>query len=172
MVPILETTMPILVICPSYHAAYKEDKIKSFGIRSKRAYKRGDIKGNSSMDAREVFEEITHDKEELIESMDVGFPMNEQKQTSITLTAEEIKDNKINYRNLGKCFEVDLAQFAEPLEYVRIKLKLDGYLYVNMKGNFFNADSYSKVEVKLGQCTVDSNLKGPKQVSQIYTQGP
>ena len=22
------------------------------------------------------------------------------------------------------------------------------------------------------QCTVDSNLKGPKQVSQIYTQGP
>ena len=24
----------------------------------------------------------------------------------------------------------------------------------------------------LAQCTVDSNLKGSKQVSQIYTQGP
>ena len=144
--------MPVMVICPSYYAAYKEEKIKHFGIPDKRAYRRGDVQGNSTKDERAIFEDIAYGKDELIDIISVGFPLNKQSQSRITLTADAIKTNEIKYQNLGKCFEVDLAQFAEPLEYILVVLKLPGYVYVNMKGNFFNADSYSKVEVKLKQC--------------------
>ena len=40
---------------------------------------------------------------------------------------------------------------------------------------FYIAPSYYRPpnpRDSLALCTVDSNLKGPKQVSQIYTQGP
>lgn len=152
MVPMQQTTMPVLVICPAYNAAYKEDKIKQLGITSSEAYKEGDIQGNSSKDERSVFEDITYGKAELIDTMDVRFPLDKEKKTKINLNADAIQTREIKYPTLGKCFEVDLAQFAEPLESVYIKLKLPGYVYVNIKGNFFNADSYSKVEVKLRHC--------------------
>ena len=81
--------------------------------------------------------------------------MNKEKKSRTTLSAEAIKTKEIKVLTLGKCFEVDLLQFAEPFDYVFLTLKLPGYVYVNIKGNFFNADSYSKVEVKLKHCTFE-----------------
>ena len=45
-----------------------------------------------------------------------------------------------------------LLNEKEPLQFVRFYIKIDAYVFVNMKDHFHNRDSYSKVEVILNQC--------------------
>ena len=69
-----------------------------------------------------------------------------------TVKPENITTREIRYLNMGKCFEINLDQFDEPLGYIEFYLKMSGYIYVNSEGQFHNRDSFSKVEVKLGNC--------------------
>ena len=48
-------------------------------------------------------------KAELIDKIDVRFPLNKEKKTKIKLSGHEIKSKEIKYSSLGKCFEVDLV---------------------------------------------------------------
>ena len=50
--------------------------------------------------------------------------MNKEKKSRTTLSAEAVKTKEIKFLTLGKRFEVDLLQFAEPLDYVFLTLKL------------------------------------------------
>ncbi len=49
-------------------------------------------------------------------------------------------------------FEISLQQFNEPLESVEFNLKMSSYIYVNSVGQWHDQDSFSKVDVKIGNC--------------------
>ena len=93
---------------------------------------------------------------DVVESVTIRFPYNWNnkigERRKKTVKAEDIQFREIKYISLGKCFEINLEQFQEPLGYVRFKLKMSSYIYVNSMGQFLDRDSKSKVQVKLGNC--------------------
>ena len=47
---------------------------------------------------------------------------------------------------------MSILENALKLQFVRFYIKIDAYVFVNMKDHFLIRDSYSKVEVILNQC--------------------
>ena len=78
----------------------------------------------------------------------VVFPLNNANTTHQILYPNDIEHHLIKHSSLGKCFEISLDQFQEPLAHVLIYTKLPAYIYTNIAGQFRHSDSYSKVEVK------------------------
>ena len=93
--------------------------------------------------------------DDIVENVTIRFPMKRQnkigERRKKTVKPKDISSREIRYRNMGKCFEIKLDQFGEPLGYIEFYLKMSGYIYVNSEGQFHNRDSFSKVEVKLGK---------------------
>ena len=108
------------------------------------------------MDEREIFEKVTFSFNDIVENITIRFPMKRNntkgERRKRTVKPENIPTREIRYLNMGKCFEINLDQFDEPLGYIEFYLKMSGYIYVNSEGQFHNRDSFSKVEVKLGNC--------------------
>ena len=144
--------MPSLALCPYFSIAFKKEKLEQYGIKSAKEYKAGNYFGNSSLGAEEIYRDVTNSLSDLLDRMEIGFPVNKNNERLRTLTSETVVAREINYIVYGKCFEIDLAQFNEPLQFVQFYLKMDGYVFVNMNGHFHNMDSYSKVPVVLKQC--------------------
>ena len=119
-------------------------------------YREGNFKGNSTMDERKIFEKVTFSFNDIVENITIRFPMKRNntkgERRKRTVKPENITTREIRYLNMGKCFEINLDQFDEPLGYIEFYLKMSGYIYVNSEGQFHNRDSFSKVEVKLGNC--------------------
>ena len=119
-------------------------------------YRGGNFKGNSSKNEREIFEIVTFSVDDIVENVTIHFPMKRDKKKGErrkkTVMPKDIKFREIRYLQMGKCFEINLDQFGEPLGYIEFYLKMSGYIYVNSNGQFHNRDSFSKVEVKLGNC--------------------
>jgi hypothetical protein len=84
--------------------------------------------------------------------MVVGFPLNMNNNTRMDIDPGSVVTREIKYPSFGKCFEIELDQFGEPVQYVHFYLKEPAYVYVSTKGHFHNSDSYAKVDVKLKQC--------------------
>ena len=144
--------MPSLALCPYFSIAFKQEKLEPYGIKNAMEYKAGNYYGNSSLGADEIYTDVTHSLSDLLDRMEIGFPNNRNNERLRTLTWETVVAREINYIVYGKCFEIDLAQFQEPLQFVQFYLKMDGYIFVNMNGHFHNMDSYSKVPVVLKKC--------------------
>ena len=58
---------------------------------------------------------------------------------------------EIGYRTFGRCFEIQMSGELDSLYYVDFVIKKSIYIYFGTPHNFNNADSQSKLEVKLGQ---------------------
>ena len=151
MSPIQDTTMPVLTVCPSYQSSYKTDKLISLGISDANSYRGGDFKGNSTKNEKEIFEEVSFSFAEVIDSVEIVFPMNQNNVSSLRLKSDQIEYKLAKHLSLGKCFVINIKQFDEAIMSVTFLLKIPGYIYVNLKGQFRMSDSYSKVEVKLNQ---------------------
>ena len=65
------------------------------------------------------------------------------------LSSDKIQYRLVKHPTLGKCFEMHIRQFGEPVMSIELLLNLPAYIYVNLKGQFRKSDSYSKVEIKL-----------------------
>ena len=108
------------------------------------------------MNERKIFEKVTFSLNDIVENITIRFPMKRNntkgERRKRTVKPENIPTREIRYLNMGKCFEINLDQFDEPLGYIEFYLKMSGYIYVNSEGQFHNRDSFSKVEVKLGNC--------------------
>ena len=108
------------------------------------------------MDERKIFEKVTFSLNDIVENITIRFPMKRNntkgERRKRTVKPENIPTREIRYLNMGKCFEINLDQFDEPIGYIEFYLKMSGYIYVNSEGQFHNRDSFSKVEVKLGNC--------------------
>ena len=88
---------------------------------------------------------------DIVEQITVRFPNNRNNSHKKNVKSEDIKFRVIRYLNMGKCFEISLQQFNEPLESIEFNLKKSSYIYVNSVGQWHDRDSYSYVVVK-GNC--------------------
>ena len=159
-----DTLMPTMTVCPAYRAAYKKEKLISYGIANQTTYKQGDFTGNSSKGGREIFNDVTFTLDEVIKNLLVMFAEGGESGNKKVYLPEQIESHVIQHPNLGVCYEIQLAQFKRQLEYVTFVFKAEGYVWVNIKGQFHNRDSFSKVEVKKGHCLFSNLLHiGPKQ---------
>jgi hypothetical protein len=131
-----KTIMPALTICPSYGEGYKKDKLNQFGISGFRDYRNGNIKGNSSMDERSIYAEVTHSVSTLFDEMKIDSP---GKPTE-TLYTNVINTSEIRHLTLGKCFEIRLDQFGRALSQLSFTMKMHTYVYINIRGQFHNLD--------------------------------
>jgi hypothetical protein len=152
MSPKEETLMPALTVCPAYELAYREGQLLNWGIPGIKDYRKGNFRGSSSIDERDIYENVTYSFYQLVEEIKIGYPADENNKSKKTLKPEEIVVRLVKYPTLGKCFEIKLEQFGETLEYVRFNIKERGYIYVNIGGQFINRDSQSKVEVNTKEC--------------------
>ena len=162
--------LPSMTVCPKYDSAYKEEELARHGIGSlevsqqsnisyyisTKEYRGGNFKGNSTKNEREIFEDVTFSFDDIVKNVTIRFPMKRKnkkgERRKKTVEPKDIASKEIRYLNTGKCFEINLDQFGEPLGYIEFYLKMSGYIYVNSGGQFHNRDSFSKVEVKLGNC--------------------
>ena len=89
---------------------------------------------------------------DIVEKITIRFPNNKIGRHKKSVKSENVKFRVIRYLNMGKCFEISLQQFNEPLESIEFNLKMPSYIYVNSVGQWHDRDSFSKVEVKIGNC--------------------
>ena len=112
-------------------------------------YRKGNFKGTSNDDERDIFENVTFSIVDLVKNVTIRFPMRRNnkrgERRKKTVQPQDIKSREIKYLNMGKCFEIQLDQFNEPLGYIEFYFKKSGYIYVNSEGQFHNRDSFSKV---------------------------
>ena len=160
-----------MTVCPKYESAYKKEELARHGIGGLEVsqhvieylnmsqfqeYRGGNFKGNSTKNEREIFEDVTFSFDDIVKNVTIRFPMKRKnkkgERRKKTVEPKDIASKEIRYLNTGKCFEINLDQFGEPLGYIEFYLKMSGYIYVNSGGQFHNRDSFSKVEVKLGNC--------------------
>ena len=88
---------------------------------------------------------------DIVEKITIRFPNNKIGRHKKSVKSENVKFRVIRYLNMGKCFEISLQQFNEPLESIEFNLKMPSYIYVNSVGQWHDRDSYSHVVVK-GNC--------------------
>ena len=160
-----------MTVCPKYFNAYREEELRRHGIESVEVnmvylvnnsinifqeYRKGNFKGNSSWNEREIFENVTFSIGEMIENITIRFPMESSNKKGERgkrdVKPEDIEFRVIRYLYRGKCFEISLKQFGEPLEDITFNLKKSSNIYVSSVGQFHDRDSFSKIEVKLGNC--------------------
>ena len=67
MVSSQDTLKPALTLCPSYSYAYNERNLNNFGISSRKDYRYGNWRGNSSLDPKEIFLNVTYNIEDFID---------------------------------------------------------------------------------------------------------
>ena len=89
---------------------------------------------------------------DIVEQITVRFPNNRNNSHKKSVKSEDIKFRVIRHLYIGKCFEISLGQFNEPLESIEFNLKMSSYIYVNSVGQWHDQDSFSKVDVKIGNC--------------------
>merc|ERR1712090_73041 len=130
--------LPSMTVCPKYESAYKEEELARHGIKSIdvseriisqyismpgiylnsrnisqfQEYRRGDFKGNSTKDEREIFEDVTFSMDDIVENVTIRFPMKRKnkkgERRKKTVKPKDISSREIRYRNMGKCFEINL----------------------------------------------------------------
>ena len=69
----IEISFPAFIVCPSYPVAYNGNMLKQFGIGSSNEYRKGKWKGNSSLNEKDIFNEVTYEIEDIFEKMVIRF---------------------------------------------------------------------------------------------------
>jgi hypothetical protein len=143
-----DTLAPAIILCPCYHSAYNQTKLHMFGIANAEEYKSETWKGNSTMDEKLVYKSVTYGLENLLEKLEIQLISGSTKMF-IGQNISSLNTHVYSTRFVGRCFEIDIRQFAEIPSAVVMTTKLHIYIYINLHGQFSNADSKSKVEVKI-----------------------
>ena len=122
------------------------------------------------MNERDIFEDVTFSIDDIVENVTIRFPMKRNntlgERRSKTVKPKDINFREIRYRNMGKCFEISLDQFGEPLGYIEFYLKMSGYIYVNSEGQFHNRDSFSKVAYFPAMLQIQIQIQAQVQIQK------
>ena len=68
-----ELPFPVLIVCPAYLVAYNTTKLRYFGIQSREEYRSGEWGQNSTIDQRDIFKQVTHEVDDIIENIVIRF---------------------------------------------------------------------------------------------------
>ena len=145
-----ETVLPVIVICPSYMESYNSTNLNNIGIDNAEEYRNGKWYGNSDLDGTAILKYVTHEFSDLLKKIKILFKKG--KKTTYTNDSFDLLNiTEIGYRTFGRCFEIQMSGELDSLYYVDFVIKKSIYIYFGTPHNFNNADSKSKLEVKLGQ---------------------
>ena len=100
------------------------------------------------MDEKLVYNLVTYGLEDLIEKLEIQ-PISGSTKMFIGQNISSLNTYEYSTRFLGRCFEIDIRQFDAIPSAVVMTTKLHIYIYINLPGQFSNADSKSKVEIKI-----------------------
>ena len=68
-----ELPFPVFIVCPAYPVAYNITKLRHHGIQSREEYRRGKWANNSNANEREIFKQVTHEIEDVLENILIRF---------------------------------------------------------------------------------------------------
>ena len=148
-----EINFPVFIVCPAYPVAYKGNMLNKFGIGSSDDYRKGNWKGNgnSSLNEKEIFDEVTHDIEDIFERIVIRF---DDMQPNKDFSGQDLKNMHYTLKlhlTYGQCFEVDIESYDGGKSQIQIFTKMPVYIFVKQAGQFFE-NSRSRLEIQLGKC--------------------
>ena len=143
-----------LVICPEYFEAYNLEKLNYYGIMREQYQFMGHFapkKNRNGTDPRTLFNEVTHNVEDIINRMRIK--TLDKKNTEIHINFNEgIFLQHINittkfWNNFGRCYSVIPKSNVQKLGIVDIifEAKMSIYVYFGHPGQFLAANRNQKV---------------------------
>ena len=113
--------------------------LNSIGINDDKEYRDGiSWFGNSSLDGITIFESVTYNLSDLINSIEIRY----QNGDSMTVLSEDFdtldpEPRTITNQKYGRCYELMLFNNNRSLFYVQVKLRRDLEIYVNLPYHFY-----------------------------------
>ena len=144
-----ETIFPSLTICPEYFWAYNLTNLNRIGIEKANDYRNGDWYGNSTLDGRIIFESVTHNFSDLVESFRMRYKSGEKRDFSGSF--EDLNMTVKGHTTFGRCFEIHIMTESDRLDAVDITFSKSIYIYFIVPHQFYNDDSKSKLHAIVGQ---------------------
>ena len=144
-----DTNLPFIdfIVCPHYDVAYKDDAMETYGLEKNEYRRRGAYmptkNHNTSKNLHTIFNEITHEKDEIIHH--IRMSTSDLKHDWIVETLNN--SNKITenleiitkyQRNLGRCYSIRPRKHVVKLGVLSIDFiaRMPFYVYLGYPGQF------------------------------------
>ena len=115
-----DTIPPVMVICPDFVKAYKENVLAKYGIKDRWDYMKNNLHGNDSTNEKILFERITNNFSEIVQDMSsllntgkkfrgLNFYIVMEKRFLKVALLNMYDTSNLRHRTYGRCFEVALG---------------------------------------------------------------
>ena len=143
------------VVCPSYHAAYKQSEMSSYGIDRKQ-YSNGEsfyprVQG-MDIRPRELFNHITYNATELfkkivIRTLDTDEPKIIIDPSNMMRSSERVSMITKYSATFGRCYALGISEkvIRHGIISIEIESNIDIYVYFGHPGQFMHVDTKAKV---------------------------
>lgn len=149
MVDSHQTFVPSLTICPEYSRAYSETNLNKIGIGKANDYRKGEWYGNSTLDGSRIFQYVTHNFSDLVQSFSIRFKKGEK--LIYSGFSKDLKVTEKGHYTFGRCFETQQMDKNDSIYTYDIMFSKSIYIYFNMPQQFYNDDSKSKIQANVGE---------------------
>ena len=141
-----------LMVCPNFFAAYNDEMIDFYGLsKTKYRYQAMWSPEKNGTELRKVFEDITHDIDEIFVNIRIKTLNKEKRYVDVNF----MLDNYNNFliistkysETFGRCFSVIPSKEVQQLgvQSMIFETRMDVYVYFGHPGQFLAADSDTRV---------------------------
>ena len=147
-----------LIVCPNFFVAYNEDMIDFYGLSKGKYRGKGrwsPTKNGNGTDLRKVFEDISHDVDEIFVNIRIKTLNKEKRYVDVNFA----KDNYNKFLiittkysdSFGRCFSIIPTDEVQKLgvKSIIFETRMDIYVYFGHPGQFLAADSDTKVVISI-----------------------
>lgn len=163
----IDTPFIDLTICPDYHAAYKENALKAYGMdkaeyRTKGVYAPSNNAEN--MDLRSIFNSVTYDIDEILFRADIFTSSKQKTHFYIEFDGpnftEHIDITTKYWPTFGRCYSMHPKDHVLRLGVRKLDIvaRIDIYIYFGHPGQFLNPNTKSKVDQWLSNHSSQNNF--------------
>ena len=147
-----------LIVCPGYFAAYNLQSLESFGLKKEEYKHFGKFvphKNRNGTNLRDVFNDISHDVDEIIKGIRIKTLDKQNPYVDIDFSEENFKE-KIDvttkfWNTFGRCYsiipKIDVLQLG--VYSFIIETFMDVYVYFGHPGQFTSSNRNQKVFFEL-----------------------
>ena len=163
-----QTPFMALTVCPEYHAAYKDEVLKEYGLTKKDYRKKGhyipydEMKSNKTWNqtGTEIFNSVTHDVREILRKLVVRTKNANTTRFTIDFDEDDISQHvdivTKYWPSFGRCFNIAPKKNVVKQGITRIEAlaRISIYIYLGYPGQFMHSNSKTKVSVIFVQITL------------------
>ena len=142
------------MVCPNFFAAYNDEMIDFYGL-SKTKYRRegkwSPERNENGTDLRKVFDDITHDIDEIFVNIRIKTLNKERRYANVNFMIDSYNNFLIistKYSDtFGRCFSIIPTKEVQQLgvQSMIFETRMDVYIYFGHPGQFLAADSDKRV---------------------------